>query len=226
MKELSNDSALPYRAEGSLWCTQGSKRAFDLIVSALALTLGFPFFLFIAFLVKLSSPGPILYCSMRIGRNGKLFKFWKFRSMHCNADEKLAQLLSTRPDLRDEWDLFFKLRNDPRLTKVGKWLRKTSLDEIPQFWNVLIGDLSIVGPRPYLPREEDTIRACIGKQAEMLFSVRPGLTGLWQTSGRNAVTFEKRIELDLIYIKERSFVADFKLFMKTIPMVLFGRGAY
>lgn len=160
------------------------KRIFDILFSLAALLLGLPFFIAIAFLIKLSSKGPIFYCSLRLGHKGQLFKFWKFRSMHCDADSRLQHLLKHQPKLNREWKKFFKLKNDPRLTYLGRLIRKTSLDELPQFWNVLKGDLSIVGPRPYLPREEKRIKELIGSNIDVLFSVKPGLTGIWQTSGR------------------------------------------
>ncbi|MES2122562.1 MAG: sugar transferase [Chlamydiota bacterium] len=207
-------------------CGRASKRMFDILFSLLALLIGIPIFLCIALLVKISSPGPIFYCSLRIGRNGKLFKFWKFRSMYRDADEKLEHLLSSNKDLRKEWAKYYKLKNDPRLTRIGRFLRKTSLDEIPQFWNVLAGDLSVVGPRPYLPREEETIRKIIGAQIAEMLSVRPGLTGIWQTSGRSFLTFERRVQLDLQYVKERSFLYDMRLVAKTIPMLVFPKGAF
>lgn len=211
----------------SLFHSQGwNKRAFDILFSIFALIVGLPLFLIIALLVKISSPGPIFYCSLRIGRSGSLFKFWKFRSMYRDADEKLENLLSSNKHLRKEWSKYYKLKNDPRLTRIGKFLRKTSLDEIPQFWNVLVGDLSVVGPRPYLPREEETIRKIIGNQIQEMLSVRPGLTGIWQTSGRSFLSFERRVQLDLLYVKERSFFYDLRLILKTIPMLVFPKGAF
>src|SRR6267154_6030791 len=146
------------------------KRGFDILFSLIALIIGLPFFALIALLVKLSSSGPIFYCSLRIGRKGRLFKFWKFRSMHRDADQRLEVMLNSNPLLRQEWQKYFKLKNDPRLTRIGSFLRKTSLDEFPQFWNVLIGDLSIVGPRPYLPREANAIFKIVGDDIEKIFS--------------------------------------------------------
>ncbi|MBS0620461.1 MAG: sugar transferase [Verrucomicrobia bacterium] len=202
------------------------KRVFDILFSLCALIAGLPLFLLVALLVKISSKGPILYCSKRLGQSGRLFRFWKFRSMYCDSDRRLRALLRENPQLQEEWNDFFKLKNDPRLTPVGKFLRKTSLDELPQFWNVLIGDLSIVGPRPYLPREADTIRKILGKDFDKLFSIRPGLTGIWQTSGRSFLPFEQRVLLDLSYVGECSFLFDLRLIGKTIPMLLFPKGAF
>jgi exopolysaccharide production protein ExoY len=204
----------------------GLKRSFDILFSLLALILGLPLFTLIALLVKLSSPGPVLYCSLRIGRKGCLFKFWKFRSMHHDADQRLEVMLSSNPKLKKEWQKYFKLKNDPRLTRIGSFLRKTSLDEIPQFWNVLVGDLSVVGPRPYLPREAESICKILGPDVEKMFSVRPGLTGIWQTAGRNFLTFEARVKLEVNYVDQRSFLFDLALVAKTIPILLFRKGAY
>ena len=146
--------------------------------------------------------------------------------MYCDADSRLQHLLKQQPELNREWQKFFKLKNDPRLTYLGRLIRKTSLDELPQFWNVLKGDLSIVGPRPYLPREEKRIKELIGSNIDVLLSVKPGLTGIWQTSGRSALSFEKRIELDLSYVRTRSFLLDIQLIVKTIPEMISSKGAF
>jgi exopolysaccharide production protein ExoY len=202
------------------------KRSFDIVISCCVLLFGFPLFLIVALIVKCTSEGPIFYCSQRLGRNGKLFKFWKFRSMYKDASQKLEQLLKDNPHLYKEWKVYFKLKNDPRITPFGKFLRKTSLDEFPQFWNVLKGELSIVGPRPYLPNELDSIKKIAGPNVRKMLSVRPGLTGIWQTSGRNHLTFEQRVQLDLAYIGSRSFLFDLRLIAKTIPAILFPKGAF
>lgn len=202
------------------------KRGFDIFFSFFAILFALPLFSLLYILIKSTSKGPLLYSSMRIGRQGKLFKFWKLRSMHCDADERLEAILSNRPDLKEEWQTYFKLKNDPRLTPIGKFLRSSSLDELPQFWNVLKGDLSIVGPRPYLPREAGVIVGILGKQAEQLFSVRPGLTGLWQTAGRNELTFEERVRLEATYAQNRSFLRDLKLIGKTFPILFLRKGAF
>ncbi|MBY0528711.1 MAG: sugar transferase [Rhabdochlamydiaceae bacterium] len=205
---------------------QPLKRVFDILFSLAALIFGMPLFLAIALLIKLTSRGPVFYCSLRLGKNGKLFNFWKFRTMYVHADLKLKKLLEDNPLLREEWQKYFKLKNDPRHTRIGKFLRKTSLDEFPQFWNVLIGDLSIVGPRPYLPNETDEIKKHISDDFEKLLSVKPGLTGIWQTSGRSHLTFENRVRLDLDYVKRNSFLFDLRLILKTIPMLIFPKGAF
>ena len=139
-----------------------------------------------------------------------------------NADERLQEILSSRPDLLLEWQKYSKLRNDPRVTAIGKLMRKTSLDELPQFWNVLRGDLSVVGPRPFMRRE---IRPYRSKKNKLL-SVRPGITGIWQTSGRNLLTFEERLNLDETYLEKKSFLLDLKLIAKTFVMMFFPKGAF
>jgi exopolysaccharide production protein ExoY len=230
LNELSSET-LPFdplrlEVDEQLIVHNGLKRSFDILFSLLALVAGLPLFVVIAVLIKLSSPGPVLYCSLRIGRQGRLFKFWKFRSMHSDADQKLEIVLNSDPKLKKEWLKYFKLKNDPRLTRIGSFLRKTTLDELPQFWNVLVGDLSMVGPRAYLPREVDAIRKVLGQRTEKMFSVRPGLTGVWQTSGRSCLTFRERVELEVGYVDQRSFLFDFQLIVKTIPILLFRKGAY
>ncbi len=202
------------------------KRGFDILFSSIALIASLPLFIILYLLIKLTSPGPVFYCSLRIGRRGRLFKFWKLRSMYSNADEKLEAVLNSDRALKKEWQQYFKLKKDPRLTPLGKFLRSTSLDELPQFWNVLIGDLSVVGPRPYLPREIDRIHEVLGKEVEKLFSVRPGLTGIWQTSGRNQLTFNQRVKLEMSYADKRCFFLDLQLIAKTIPILVFRKGAF
>jgi len=227
LKEYSQDTSPPFQLEihEQFIVHNALKRAFDILFSLSALILGAALFALIALLVKLSSPGPVLYCSLRIGRKGRLFKFWKFRSMHRDADQRLEVMLSSNPALQTEWQQYFKLKNDPRLTSIGSFLRKTSLDELPQFWNVLIGDLSIVGPRPYLPREAESIHKILGSQMQKLFSMRPGLTGIWQTSGRSALTFKERVALEVEYVDKRCFLFDLNLILKTIPALIRGKGA-
>lgn len=230
VNKLSQDSA--YAASVSqtdarkLFIYEMFKRTFDIAFSLCVLICGLPIFLGVAILIKASSPGPVFYCSKRIGKHGKLFTCWKFRSMYCDAEHRLTQILAENPHYSSEWKKYFKLKEDPRLTKIGKFLRKTSLDEFPQFWNVLIGDLSVVGPRPFLPNELKTIKEVIGRQTDLLFSVKPGLTGIWQTSGRSFLTFEQRVLLDFNYIHLRSFLFDLSIIGKTIPMLVHFKGAF
>jgi len=194
-----------------------AKRASDLIMSALALTLFSPFLLVLAILVRLTSPGPILYRQTRYGLNGRRFTLLKFRSMVANADE-------LRPELEAMNEIeghAFKMRNDPRCTPLGRWLRKFSLDELPQLWNVLIGDMSFVGPRPPLPQEVERYAPWQRRRLRM----RPGLTCLWTLEGRNRLSFDRLVQFDLAYIDNWSLWLDLKIFLKTIPHVASGRGA-
>ena len=194
-----------------------AKRAVDLIVSALALILLSPLLLIIAILVRLTSPGPILYRQIRCGLNGRRFALYKFRSMVANADELRAELDS----LNELEGPAFKMKNDPRCTPLGRWLRKFSLDELPQLWNVLIGEMSFVGPRPPLPQEVEMYAPWQRRRLRM----RPGLTCLWTLEGRNRLSFDRLVQFDLAYIDNWSLWLDLKIFLKTIPHVALGRGA-
>ncbi len=199
------------------------KRIFDICFSGVALLLAAPVFLICALVVKLSSPGPIFYAHRRVGENRKVFGCWKFRTMYADADQRLGCLLASSPTYMQEWQMFFKLREDPRVTPIGKWLRKVSLDEIPQFWNVLRGDMSIVGPRPLTHQE---VALYLKDKADKILSVRPGLTTLWVTEGRNHLSLQERIQLEEFYIENRSLWLDLKLICKTVFVMLFPRGAY
>lgn len=201
------------------------KRSFDILFSLAVLILGFPVFFLIAFIVRISSKGRIIYSQERIGRGGKSFRCYKFRSMYPDADVRLKEILEHNPDLKHEWESTRKLKKDPRVTPIGAFLRKTSLDEIPQFWNVLMGDLSVVGPRPVVKAE---VEKFMGSDAAMILSVRPGLTGIWQVSGRSNISYKKRIEMDKEYIRKQSFKLDLELILDTVPAMFFskGRGAY
>lgn len=200
------------------------KRGFDIFFSALCLLIGAPFFLIIAFLIFVTSPGKVIYSHERIGRGGKPFRCYKFRSMYPDADQRLKDILASHPLLREEWEKTYKLKNDPRITPIGSFLRKTSLDELPQFWNVLKGDLSVVGPRPVV-KEEIEKYFCL--KANKILSIRPGLTGPWQVSGRSDIKcYQKRIQLDEYYVDNHSLLLDIKLIAKTIPAMLSSKGAY
>lgn len=199
-----------------------TKRLFDLLFSILVLTLGFPVFLLLATAIKLTSPGPIFYSCTRIGRNNIPFTCYKFRTMYSDAEAKLQLLLTSDVRLLQEWKTYFKLRHDPRITPFGKWLRKTSLDELPQFFNVLRGDMSLVGPRPLTQTE---IIYYLKENAPKLLSVRPGLTSLWAIQGRNQLTLEQRIALELQYINTRTFLLDLRLILQTFLAMLFPKGA-
>ena len=202
------------------------KRFFDLLFSLSFITLFSPVYLLIALLVKLDSRGPILYVGKRLGRGGRHIRVLKFRTMYVNAEERLKEMLRTNPEMREEWEIFQKLQNDPRCTSIGKFLRRTSLDEFPQFFNVLRGDLSVVGPRPhYIFELEGKEESPLQKHAHLVLAVKPGVTGLWQVSGRSRLSYEDRVELDRIYMKKQSFLYDLSVILKTIPIVLFSRGA-
>ena len=190
------------------------KRIFDIVTALFLLALVWPVLVTCAVLVKLSSPGPVFYRGVRTGRFGKPFRIFKFRSMRTDrvlTDEEEAA-----------FRIEYKLDNDPRITGVGRWLRRTSIDEVPQLVNVLTGSMSIVGPRPVTPGELDTK---YGTAAGELLSVKPGLTGLWQVSGRTKLSYEERIALDLRYVRERSLLADLGILARTPLAVLLMRGA-
>lgn len=200
------------------------KRMFDICFSIIVLTLGAPFFLLIALILFCISPKRVIYAQERMGRGGKPFKCYKFRSMKPNADQILKKLLEESEELKKEWERTYKLKKDPRVTPFGAFLRKTSLDELPQFWNVIKGDLSLVGPRPVVKEE---LEKYFGLKSKKILSVRPGLTGLWQVSERSDIPdYSKRIELDEKYIDNQSLLLDIKLIAKTIPAMLFSKGAY
>ena len=165
--------------------------------------------------------GPLFFTQDRIGKDGKLFKMFKFRTMVVNADEELKKILEEDEEAREEYRINKKLKNDPRVTKVGKFLRKTSLDEFAQFVNVLKGDMSLVGPRPYLPREKKDM----GYYYYYVVQCKPGITGLWQVSGRSEVSFEERLELDFKYYNDKSVTGDIGLVLKTVVKTLKHEGA-
>lgn len=165
--------------------------------------------------------GPIFYEQLRIGKNGKVFKMYKYRSMIIGADEKLFKYLEENEEARLEYKKYKKLKNDPRITKVGSFIRKTSLDEFPQFINVLKGDMSLVGPRPYLPREKEDM----GEYYDYIIKTRPGITGYWQIAGRSEVAFDDRLKMDYDYIENKCLKNDSKIFIKTIMNVIKKEGA-
>ncbi len=207
------------------------KRTFDFCFSLSFLLFFAPLYLLMALLVKVSSKGPVFYKSRRLGRGGKTIDCLKFRTMYADADERLADLLASSPSLANEWKQFQKLQNDPRITPLGRLMRKTSLDELPQFINVLKGDLSVVGPRPPTlmgPPEEylQEIRLLYGEMTPKILSVRPGITGVWQVSGRSSLTFEERKKIEAAYAESRTFWKDLVVIAKTVPAVLFSKGAY
>lgn len=195
-----------------------AKRALDIIGASLALlVIGLPMLL-VALAIKVESRGPALFFQWRLGENGIPFRFCKFRSMVVNAEQERANL----EQQNEAEGPVFKIRRDPRITRVGRWLRRTSFDEAPQLFHVLSGKMSLVGPRPPLPEEVEGYEPW---QRERL-AVRPGLTCIWQVSGRSDIPFERWVELDIVYVRNRSFLLDLKILLLTIPAVLTGRGAY
>jgi Undecaprenyl-phosphate galactose phosphotransferase WbaP len=198
------------------------KRAMDIILSTLALIAFLPFGFLIAILIKIDSRGPVFFRQVRVGIRGNEFGMWKFRTMHANAEQMLDSLLIGDPSARAEWDEYQKLKDDPRITRFGRFLRRFSLDEIPQFWNVLIGEMSIVGPRPYFPDQ----REAYGASQALYARVRPGVTGLWQVSERNQATFADRAMIDAEYVRNWSIWFDLYILAKTPWVVLRGERAY
>ncbi len=194
------------------------KRLLDIVLTSIGLLLLWPVFAAIALAIKIDNPGPVIYRSRRVGEGGRIFAFFKFRSMVVGADAIRDSLLH----LNEVDGPVFKLSRDPRVTRVGAFLRRTSLDELPQLWNILAGDMSLVGPRPPIPQEVTNYEPW---QLRRL-SVRPGLTCLWQISGRSQIGFDEWMRLDMEYIERRSLGLDIKILLQTIPAVLTGRGAY
>ncbi len=198
------------------------KRIFDILMSIIGLLLLIPiaFFIKIAYMLN-GDFHSIFFVQERIGKNGKLFKFYKFRSMVPNADEILFRTLEIDKIMAEEYQKNKKLKNDPRITKVGRFIRKTSLDELPQFINVFLGDMSLIGNRPYLPREKNDM----GAYYEDIIKTKPGLTGYWQVSGRSNTTFKERLKFEQEYSKCAGLKLDLKIFFKTFSVVLFRKGA-
>jgi exopolysaccharide production protein ExoY len=197
-------------------------RGFDVTVAGIAVIILLPLMLLIALLVKMTSPGPALFRQQRVGRDGVLFPCLKFRSMVIDAQAQLDRLLAQSEDARLEWERDQKLRDDPRITPIGDFLRKTSLDELPQLFNILVGQMSIVGPRPIV--EGEIVR--YGSRFTDYCSVRPGLTGLWQISGRNDVSYAMRVRLDSRYAHRQSLALNVAICVKTVPAILTSRGCY
>jgi len=198
------------------------KRGMDLVIAALACLFLVPLFVVLGVAIKITSPGPIFYGHTRVGKGNSRFKAWKFRTMVADADKIIDQYIEDHPELREEWERDHKLKNDPRVTTLGSFMRKWSVDELPQVGNVLCGEMSIVGPRPIVPNEIEKY----GIYFEVFCSVLPGITGMWQVSGRNDTTFEERIRLGMYYIHHWSPWLDLYLLFRTVGTVLFTKGAY
>ena len=198
------------------------KTMFDFVVTLVGTVMISPVLLFIALWIYKDSPGPVIFKHMRIGKNGKAFPCYKFRSMCVDAKAKLEELLETDPEAKAEWERDFKLRNDPRVTKSGAFLRKTSLDELPQIFNVLKGEMSLVGPRPIIQEELERYGEYVGDY----LMVKPGITGMWQVSGRSDIDYEERVLLDSWYVRNWSVWTDIVMLFKTFKVVLLRKGAY
>ena len=198
------------------------KRGFDLVFAMMFLAVSAPFLALLALAIKVDSPGPLFYVQRRVGRGGALFGCIKLRTMRGDADAVLGSLLASSPDARNEWAANQKLRNDPRITRLGRVLRKLSLDELPQLVNILRGEMSVVGPRPVVPAEMPRYGAALADYC----AVKPGLTGLWQVSGRNDVSYADRVALDREYSRRASFLLDLGIILRTVPAVLRARGSF
>lgn len=201
------------------WKPVETKRIFDVTVVLMALLLVSPILMVVALLIRLDSKGPIFFSQVRVGKNGQRFKMYKFRSMYINADQRKFELMAHN---EMQGGVLFKMKGDPRVTRVGRFIRKYSIDELPQLWNVVIGDMSLVGPRPPLLIEVEQYTP----YQQRRLSVTPGLTCIWQVSGRSEIPFVKQVELDLEYIATQSFWNDMRLLLKTVPAVLKAHGAY
>jgi undecaprenyl-phosphate galactose phosphotransferase len=198
------------------------KRLFDIICGIVGCIFLIPVILILKIIYLLNKDtDPLIFSQVRIGKNGKEFKLYKFRSMVSNADAILFQLISENPEIAEEYKINKKLKNDPRVTPIGSFIRKASIDELPQLFNVLKGDMSLIGNRPYLPREKDDM----GKYYDDIVKTRPALTGIWQTSGRNNTTFEDRLKLESYYSNYCNLKIDIKIFLKTFAVVLLKKGA-
>ncbi|MGD1048707.1 MAG: sugar transferase [Candidatus Krumholzibacteriaceae bacterium] len=213
-----------------MWAERFVKRSIDVVSASLVTVLGFPFFLAVALLIKLTSRGPVFYSQLRIGEQGEVFTLYKFRTMRQGVDDAIHREFTrtfiegrmSNSSLDEKAPSVYKLTNDPRVTSIGNFLRKTSLDELPQFINILKGEMTIVGPRPPLQYELEYYE----EWHKLRLEVKPGLTGLWQVSGRSSVPFNEMVKLDLYYIEHWTLLLDFKIMMRTIPVMLFGSGGY
>jgi Undecaprenyl-phosphate galactose phosphotransferase WbaP len=221
-RQLAGCLAVEVRRDLLLPLPRLTKRSIDLFLVCLILPLVTLPLLLIGLLVRLESPGPIFYSQHRVGRDQRKFRIWKIRTMKTNADELLREALAKDGKLREEWLRDRKLRHDPRITRVGKLLRKTSLDELPQLWNVLRGEMSLVGPRPIVEEEV----SAYGQNIALYCRVAPGLTGLWQVSGRSAMSRRDRVRLDSYYVRNWSPWLDLHILARTASVVLTGEGAY
>jgi len=203
------------------WAPGTPSRLLDITIAALALLFFLPLFLLIAVAIKIADPGPVFFRHRRIGLGGKTFGCWKFRTMVVDAESRLAAILAQDPEAAREWQENQKLVHDPRVTWLGNFLRRSSLDELPQLFNVLLGEMSIVGPRPIV----ETEAARYGEHFALYCLVRPGITGLWQISGRSDIRYFERVIMDVRYVSSRSLMRDIRIIVLTVPSVLAARGS-
>jgi lipopolysaccharide/colanic/teichoic acid biosynthesis glycosyltransferase len=216
---------VPFDAErlhrGEFTVAQAAERGFEIVVCAVALVFLAPLFLVLAAAIRAGDGGPVFFSQVRIGKGGRRFNCLKFRSMAPDAEDRLAHLLQSSPVAREQWRRDHKLKDDPRITPIGRFLRKSSLDELPQLLNVLRGEMSLVGPRPIVAAEVPRY----GRYFQVYCAVRPGITGLWQISGRNEVSYRRRVALDVLYVRRRCFRLYMLVLLATVPTVLSRRGA-
>ncbi len=206
------------------WNGNFTKRLFDIVFSLFILIVFSPVYFILMILIALDSPGSVFYIQKRVGKDYRLFNCIKFRTMVDNAEEILQTMRVNSPEINQEFQASFKLKQDPRITKIGNFLRLSSLDEFPQFWNVLRGDMSVVGPRPLVPEELHKY----GERLDTVLKIKPGITGLWQVSGRNDIPYPKRVQIDVYYANSHNWLLDLIIVFKTIGVILFPRnnGAY
>lgn len=219
-RDLGGDLGLEFRYNLLTQYSIVLKQITDYVLCFLAILILCPILILAAILIKLDTPGPVIYTQTRMGKDARPFQMYKFRTMFVNADEILAKLLKSDQKIKEEYLQYHKIRNDPRITRVGKLLRRFSIDEFPQLFNVLAGDLSLSGPRPYLPTEKKEMQDYV----KIILRVKPGITGWWQVLGRNDVDFHKRLEMDEFYISNWSIWMDIYIFLKTFGVIIFGRG--
>lgn len=221
-KDLGGVLGLEVREQLLLPGPRRLKRVLDVFLTVVSGIMAMPLMIFIAILIKLDSRGPVFFAQERLGWSGRRFKALKFRSMYRDAEDVLQKLLAEDPEMREEYATYHKLRHDPRVTRVGRLIRKWSLDEVPQLWNVLKGEMSLVGPRAYMPKELPKMQ----EREPIILRARPGITGLWQVNGRNDVSFSERLAMDVYYVRNWSLWFDLYIMARTVLVVFGGKGAY
>ena len=218
----SGTKAVPHPSPARTFAYRVVKRGMEVALVLLSAPVTLPLCVFLGLCVIFTSPGPVFFSHRRIGRGGIFFSMWKFRTMCVNSAQVLEQHLAVHPEEHEEWNSFHKLRNDPRVTPLGKFLRRSSLDELPQLWNVLTGRMSLVGPRPIVAAEAEKY----GSDFACYLAVKPGLTGLWQTSGRSTLTYDERVALDRLYVETWSLSGDLRILLRTFTRIVNSDDAY